>query len=245
MEVEFDTLAKRFPGTVGDMLVRTQAVLAGVSPQAMDSSAWLRFGVIAQESLTDLVKQRLDLMQSSAVRNVTQHLSRLQSLLQEVLESMDGGLFRKPVAKVWGSVVGEVRQLESLLSSAGSILAANVSELERLSKDNHEAGEALQANALAAEYLLDQMDAQVGQLLVARLTSITGSQALVLEQLQMLTLDKERVQEIMTLVQDGVLLQLPAVYSQLAGLSAKPSDTQRYLAVEKLTDIVQFIQRKV
>jgi len=61
----------------------------------------------------------------------------------------------------------------------------------------------------------------------------------------MLTLDKERVQEIMTLVQDGVLLQLPAVYSQLAGLSAKPSDTQRYLAVEKLTDIVQFIQRKV
>jgi hypothetical protein len=59
-----------------------------------------------------------------------------------------------------------------------------------------------------------------------------------------LELDKTIVQELAVLVQDGVLLKLPAVYSQLADLSAKPSETQRCMAVEKLSEIVHHIKRK-
>lgn len=245
LEVSYETLARRFPGTAPKLLARAQAVLAGVSPQTMDAPAWLGFGVQAQEALASLVKQRLALMESQATRGIAQHLARLQALLQEVLDAMDGGFLRKPVIKVWESVVGEVRQLESLLANAGQALVGALGEMETLSNRNKDVGEVLHANALAAEYLVDLLDAEVGQLLVTRLTALSTSQALVLEQIQTLALDKARVQELMTLVQDGVLLQLPAVYSQLAGLSARPSDTQRFLATEKLTELVQFMQRKI
>ena len=61
----------------------------------------------------------------------------------------------------------------------------------------------------------------------------------------MLALATTNVQELITLVQNGVLLQLPAVYSQMAGLPTKPSDTQRYLATEKLAELAQTINRKL
>ncbi|KVP39659.1 hypothetical protein [Burkholderia ubonensis] len=245
LEVAYETLALRFPGTAPKLLESAKAVLAGVCPQSMDAPAWLHFGVQGQEELAALVKQRLTLMESPATRGVAQHLARLHTLLREVLDAMDGGFLKKSVTKVWESVVVEVRQLDGLLSNAVPSLSLVLGDMEKLSNRNKEVGEVLRANALAAEYLIDIVDAQVGQLLVTRLTALSTSQALVLEQVQSLTLDKERVQELMTLVQDGVLLQLPAVYSQLAGLSAKPSDTQRFLAAEKLNEIVQFIQRKL
>jgi hypothetical protein len=44
-------------------------------------------------------------------------------------------------------------------------------------------------------------------------------------------------------VQDGVLLKLPAVHAQLAGLASRPSETQRFLAAEKLHDLLQTLKR--
>ena len=228
LEVTFGQLTSRFPGTDPRLLERAQAVLAGVSPQSMSNVAWLSFAVPAQESLMALVKERLALMNSSSASSVAKHLARLQSLLQDVLDAMDGGFLKKPAAKVWESVVGEVRQLEGLLSAGGPALGLTLGAMGELMGKNQEAGEVLQANALAAEYLMDILEGDVGQLLLSRLTSLTTSQALVLEQLQSLTLETTKVQELLTLVQDGVLLQLPAVYSQLAGLSTKPSDTERH-----------------
>lgn len=245
LEVAYETLARRFPGTAPTLLERAQAVLAGVSPQLMDAPAWFAFGVQAQEALATLVKQRLALMESPATSGIAQHLARLQTLLQEVLDAMDGGFLRKPVIKVWESVAGEVRQIEGLLSKAGTALAGALGDMETLTNKNRDIGDVLHANALAAEYLIDLLDAQVGQILLTRLTALSASQALALEQVQTLTLDKQRVQELMTLVQDGVLIRLPAVYSQLAALPARLSDTQRFLAAEKLSDLVQFIQRKL
>jgi hypothetical protein len=247
LDVSIETLTRRFPGTSNATLVEVHAVLAGVCPQTMDMPAWLRFGVPAQEQVSTLVKARLALLESAETRAVTQHLSRLNTLLREVLDAMEGGLLRRSVAKVWESVVSEVRQLETLLSQAGASLVTLIGELEKLIHKNEAGGEALQAHALAADYLFDVVAPEIRQLMTSRQLAMTTSQALTIEQIQTLALDKESVKELMTLVQDGVLLQLPAVYSQLAGLSAvsKPSDTQRFLAAEKLTEIVQFIQRKM
>ncbi len=247
LDVSIETLTRRFPGTPKATLETVHAVLAGVFPQTMDMPAWLRFGVHEQEQVSTVVKERLALLESAETRAVTQHLSRLNTLLREVLDAMEGGLLRRSVTKVWESVVGEVRQLEALLSRAGASLVTLIGELDKLIHKNQEAGEALHAHALAADYLFDVVAPEIGQLMTARQTAMTTSQALTLEQIQTLALDKESVKELMTLVQDGVLLQLPAVYSQLAGLSAvsKPSDTQRFVAAEKLTEIVQYIQRKM
>jgi hypothetical protein len=245
LDVSYADLRKRFPGTEPLLLERAQLVLHAVIPQAMTATSWLKFGVDAQEELATLVKRRLALMESQPGRAVSQHLGRLHTLLREVLDAMDGGFFRKSASKVWESVEPEVRQLDGLLHQAVPALSVFIGEMDSLKLDAERVGASLFATALAAEYLMDVVGSEVHQVLSARALSLTTSQALVREQQQTLTLDKEQVQELTTLVQDGVLVQLPSVYSQLAGLSAKTSDTQRYLAADKLNEIVQFIQRKI
>jgi hypothetical protein len=228
-----------------DVLSDVRAVLAGVTPQTVNNAAWLSFGVEAQESMSGLVKDRVAMMEASPVRSVSQHLARMHQLLREVLDAMDGGFFKKPAATVWASVVGELRQLETLLSKAGPILGTLLGGISDLIARNRAASEKLHAHSLAAEYLIDVIGPESGHLLISRAASLTTSQALALEQIQALTLDATHVEELTTLVQDGVLLQLPAVHSQLAGLPTKPSDTQRYLATEKLNEIVNLMQRKL
>lgn len=228
-----------------DLLSDVRAVLAGVTPQTGNNVAWLSFGVQAQEELSGLVKERVALMEASATQGVSQHLTRMLQLLREVLDAMDGGFFKKPAATVWANVVGEIQQLETLLSNAGPTLVAMLGAISGLVAKNRAAGENLHAHSLAADYLIDIVGPEVGHLLVSRATSLTTSQALALEQIQALTLDATNVEELTKLVQDGVLLQLPSVHSQLAGLSTKPSDTQRYLATEKLNEIVNLMQRKL
>lgn len=243
--VSLEELGRRFPGLAADMKTRIQGLLAGVSPVSMDTGAWLSFGTQAQEDAAKLVKERLALMESAETRGVTQHLTRLQTLLGEVLDAMEGGFFKKAPQKVWDDVSAEVHQLEGLLNQAYPKLMGLTSRIDALVEKNREAGVVLSANALAAEYLTDLVAHQMGSLLVSRIAALSTSQALTLEQIQTLELDKTTVQELTVLVQDGVLLKLPAVYSQLADLSAKPSDTQRFMAAEKLSEIVHHIQRKL
>jgi hypothetical protein len=245
LDVSYAELVARFPGTDAKVLEQARALLAGVSPHTTAATAWLNFGVPAQEGLSELVKERVALMDTSPARSVSQHLARLLHLLRDVLDAMDGGFFKKPAAAVWEAHAGEVRQLEALLTGASPDLATMLGALSALTAKNQAASETLHANSLAAEYLVDLVGGEAGHLLVSRATALTSSMGLALEQIQMLTQDATQVQELTTLVQNGVLLQLPAVYSQMAGLSTKPSDTQRYLATEKLNDIVNFIQRKL
>ena len=242
--VTLEDLGRRFPGLDVSLKTRVQGLLAGVSPESMNTSAWMGFGTQAQEEVAKLVKERLALMESADTRGVTHYLSRLQALLAEVLDAMEGGFFKKSPQKVWEGVSAEVRQLEGLLNEAFPKLMGLTARMDALVEKNREAGTVVSANALAADYLTDLVNAQAGSLLVSRMTALSTSQALTLEQIQTLELDKTTVQELAVLIQDGVLLKLPAVYSQLADLFAKPSDTQRFMAVEKLSEIVHHIQRK-
>lgn len=244
VSVDLDALAQRFPGLSATVLSLTQSLLAGVSVEGQTSAAWLAFGVPAQEVVSQLVKERLALMEASPARSATQHLTRLQRLLGEVLEALEGGFLRKPAHKVWTELSVEIRQLERLLEPAGPSLRRTSAQLEDLKARNQDAALTLQAHALALDWLSDRLPVQAGAVLLSRLAALRTAQALALEQVQTLALDQAVLQELSTLVQDGVLLQLPAVYSQLAGLSAKPSETQRFMAQEPLAELVSLIQRR-
>ena len=241
----YTALATRFPAADAQLLERARVILASVNLHTMSATVALAFGKPEQEVVSGLVKERLSLMEGAASRSVTQHLARMQTLLGDVLEAMEGGFFRKPAATVWASVAREVQQLDGLLSSATPALSKLQEDLSVLSAKAEGTAQEVHAASLAAEYLVDVTTADLRSILLSRATALVGSQALALEQVQMLALDATKVQELTTLVQDGVLIQLPAVYSQLAGLSTKPSDTQRYLATEKLNEIVTIMQRKL
>ncbi|WP_144630470.1 hypothetical protein [Bordetella genomosp. 13] len=245
IDVDPATLAMHFPGYDLALMERVRGVLLGVSPQTMSTDAWLAFGLDAQQELATLVKQRLALMEATTVRAVTQHLRRLQELLADVLESLSGGFLKRSATRVWADVHPEVRDLETLLSQAARGLRGVLADMEALDARGKASEAAIQARAMAAEYLADTQGERIGQLLAPRAISLSTSQALAVEQRQALELDQQRIRELMALVQDGVLLQLTAVYSQMAALAAKPSETQRFLAREKLDVLVQFIQRKL
>jgi hypothetical protein len=236
-------LARRFPQAEASALQRVQGVLAGVHVQSLDASGWLRFGMPEQEELAALIRQRLQVAQEATTRSVPQHLRRLQELLSDVLEALDGGFFRRPAAAVWAGHEAEVVQLESLLGASQAALSDQLQALGQLKQPVLACAQRLDASALAAEYLLDQVGPDTGSLLLARLTSLTGSQAMLQEHRLHLEQDAGRLQELMTWVQDGVLLKLPAVHAQLARLASRPSETQRFLAAEKLTDILQTLKR--
>lgn len=243
LEVSLETLAARFPGADEPTLNRVQSVLRGVVPEALTSAACLAFGKASQEELAKLVKQRLALTQEAPTRGAIQHLTRMHRLLGEVVDAMDGGFLKKPATRVWVDVSPELAQLESLLT--GAELGVALGTQDALVQKARACSEDLQAASLAAEFLAEGGEERVAQLLTPRALSLTQSVALALEQIQALEVEKARTRELMTLVQDGVLVQLPAVYSQMAALAAQPTDTQRFVAREKLGDLMTFIHRKL
>jgi hypothetical protein len=244
VDVPLPELARRFPMTASDVLQRAQAVLLGVHLGSMSTGSWINFGLAAQEEFSVLVKQRLELAQNSTGRSAQQHLSRLHGLLTEVLESFSGGFLRRGPDRVWAERRAEVSQLEQLLDRASDALAHHLAALQALRVPSQRCADSLAAVTLAAEYLLDHVGADIGGLLVARVASLTGSSAMQVEHSLYLEQDIKLQQELMSQVQNGVVLKLPAVYTQLAGIAGRPTETERFLAAEKLTAVLQSIQQR-
>lgn len=242
--VSTDVLMARFPSAEPDQLDKVKAVLAGSTPETWDTPAWLNFGVEAQESVTEVVKARLAILDGDVLRGVPQHLGRLQSVLADVLDSLRGGLLKRSARQTWLKLESEVTHLEQLLSDGCETLFGVLNELVSLATRSLESQAAVTTHFLAAEYLAEGLAPEKESLLLARRMALATSQALLQEHMLALRQDAARVQELITLVQDGVLLKLPAAYSQLASLPERPSDTQRYLAVDKLNDLMQFFERK-
>lgn len=240
LDVSLEELRAKFPNASEPEIDRARGVLAGVMLASTGSATWLEFGQTVQEELAALVRERLDTVQQPTSRVAAQHLARLHALLSDVLEAFEGGLFRKSPDAVWNSCKAEVQALEQLLRTANADLGLQIKALEKQKRKVASLALQLGATALAADYLAGTR-ADAAGLLVARLASLTGSQVLLREHATHLDHDILTVQELTTLVQAGVMVKLPAVYTQLAALTGKPNDTQRFLAAEKLTDVLHVI----
>lgn len=243
LEVSLEELRARFPNNSELELDRTRGVLAGVMLANATSATWLEFGLPAQEELAVMVRDRLETVQQPTVRVVAQHLARMQALLGDVLEAFEGGFFRRSPDVVWNAVKTEVQALETLLKAGSGDLGQQLKAFEEQKAKVPALTLRLSSTALAVDYLTDKQ-ADAAGLLVGRLASLTGSQALLREHEAHLGSDIENVQDLSTLVQAGVLVKLPAVYTQLAALTGKPNDTQRFLAAEKLNDVLRVIKQR-
>lgn len=243
IEVTLDELRACYPEQPEPVLERTRAVLAGVILSTASSATWIGFGVEVQEALADLVRERLAAAQQSPSRAIAQHLARLQALLTDVLDAFEGGLFRRSPDVVWHSVKPEVQSLEQLAKAGGVELRGQLKALEMQQSKLPDLALRLQASAVAADYLA-HTHAEAADLLLARQASLAASQLLLKEHALHLEGDITHVQELTSLVQGGVLVKLPSVHAQLASLPGKPNDTQRFLAVEKLTDVLRVIQQR-
>lgn len=243
MDVSLEELVRRFPGVDQEVLQAAQGVLAGVYLADMTAVGWVGFGMPVQDELSGLVKKRLELAQTSDVRAAGAHLARLHQLLSEVLEAFNGGLFKRSPERVWSDCKVEVAHVEQLLRTAGSTLIAQMQVLEAQKAPAQECKKRLDATAQAAEFLTDKVPAEAGGVLVGRVGSLTASQATLQDHLAFIEADMTQQRELALLVQDGVLVKLPALYTNLAGLAGKPTETERFLASEKLTDLLHTLNK--
>lgn len=242
-QITLADLESRFPGESGEVLQRVRGLLAGISFSNESSSFWLAFGVRAQDDLGAEVKHRLALVGGPEVRSVSQHMARLHALLKDVVDALDGGLFKKPAQKVWADSQGEVQQLEALLRQGAGAVGLLIDNLNRLTASSHEVGVELAVCARVLDYSLDKVPEGVNAVVLGRATSVATSMAMRLEHVAQTALQVQQLQAMAEIVQNGILVKLPTLYSSLASLPAKPTETQRFLAVEKINDLSQLLTR--
>lgn len=242
-QIALADLVSRFPGESEEVLQRARGLLAGISFASEGASFWLGFGVRPQEDLAGAIKERLALLDSPTVRSVSQHMARLQALLKDVVDAMEGGFLRKPAHKVWADCQAEVQQLEGLLRNGAGTIGTLIDKLGRLIASSTEIGVQLAVNARVLEFSMDKVPDALGSVVLGRLTAISSSQAMRLEHLAHTELQIQQLQELVSLVQNGILVKLPSLYSSLAALPAKPTETQRFLTVEKINELSQLLTR--
>lgn len=240
--VDLAALESQFPQERATVLAEVRRLLTGGSLTA-GAPFWIGFGLGVQESLSQAIKSRLTIVERPALRSATQHLARLHALLGDVVESLDGGLLRRSAHRVWQAVEPEIHQLEGLLRTSGSDLALVIGDLDKLKSSGGAVEQELEVIGRALEFSLERVPADVAGVVLSRLTSITGAQALYKEHVAYLELQVQQLQQMVSLILDGVLLKLPAVYGLLAALPPKPSETQRFLATEKLSELTKLIPR--
>lgn len=238
VDVSVEDLIEMFPKYSRLACERARAILSGFSVDSANPTTVLVFGKEPQEELAVITRGRLSFAQRPGVRYVVQHLSRLQILLQELLDAFEGGFLRKSPDKIWNMHRAEIELLESALDEADDKLAGDVGEFSAMKAACERCLAELGATALAAEYLSNRLREDLAGLMLSRMASITASQAMVIDQMNLIEREAEQLQELTLLVQDGVVLKLPSVYSQLASLNGRINDTERFHAVERLNDIL-------
>lgn len=241
-----EALMAKVPGLSPRQAERAIQVLMGLALDDVNSAYLIAFGAEAQELAAKQIKTRLGLMESSATRGITQHLIRLKSLMSEVLAAFDGGLFKRAPHKVWSDVRAEVAQIETLLDTGRKQLVEVLEGLNGLKSETIRARQQVTAYATAADYLSQEpavsKNTEQGALLLARATALRTSQALLVSQEQSLEMDVMQTHALLAMVQDGVLLHLPAVQSHMANLGSSVSDTQKFVFKETLTDFLHHLK---
>jgi hypothetical protein len=242
--VPLDALAHRFPGARPDTLARARAVLLGYGSHAAVRPDWLAFGVAGQASVNAALKDQVALLESPGRRDASAHVARLHAMLTDVLRAMDGGFLRKSAHTVWQQHSTEIRRIETLLNRSGNEMSRMLDGIAGLYRRYACAVEELESHYLAGQYLLDSMSGDdMAHLLQSRLTALAASQTLAQENRLILQQQESRLRELAVLIQDGVLVKLPSVLTQIAALRDKPTDTDRYLIREALGNLTQLFER--
>lgn len=242
--VPIETIARRFPETTPEMRARVRALLLGQRPAAATDNGWLTYGVAGQTAVNATLKTQIALLDASDRRDATALLARLHAILAELLGALEGGFFRRSAHAAWQHHAAEIRHIEARLAAHANALLKTLDALGELDGRYGAAHDELEAFALAGTFTLDNMTADDNaQWLQSRLIAITASQQLAQQNRLLLVQQNAELRELVTLLQDGVLVKLPAVSAQLTTLPDKPNETERYLAREALGALAQLFER--
>lgn len=244
LDVSVSELLKCSPNSTTAVCEKARAILAGITPDTWSTTEWLNYGVGVQEEVAALIKERLTLLDDHTSRTIPPHLTRMHRLLNESVDSLKGGFMRKPSKNGWEKNEREVKQIADLLEKGSDRLFQTLTEIDDLIKRSNDKEVDVTATSTAADYLLGILPQQKAELLQSRAMALLTSHALLQEHVLCLQQDAERLRELIKVVQNGVLIQLPSVITQMANTPDEPTDTQRFLAVDKLSELIQLLDKE-
>lgn len=243
-QVSEQELAQLYPSHSAEVrLGAVREVMTAPGPDAL-ASQWVRFGEDAQTAVSTLLQERLALMQGSDVRLIPVLLGQLNKVLLDVLDCFEGGLFKSSPQKAWANAEPQVKALEQRMRDAIPALQRLLQEWATLEERTRKEYLRLQSLDVACQWLETKLEQEKLHVLVARGAAMLGSQRLAQDQLFQLAQETTVFQEQVLLVQDGVLVKLPAVMAQMASMTARLNDTQRLLLSEVLRDLSSTLTRK-
>lgn len=237
IQVSPGKLAEKFSGESEEMLKAVADKLAGIVPDSLTVATCLQQGVTEQQAANSVLNQRLALAAKGVARPVLVHLSRLHTVLAEQLESFDrSGLFQRKSARArWDAAWPELRRIREVIEAAMPLITGYLGDLDALKTEAEQQGRGLVARGLALTWLADQVSPELREVLAARQAAVQYAAAMLAEQSQWLGLEFQQGTLLMLKLQDGVLIQLPAMHLLMANLPDNPDETQKFMAVEKLT----------
>lgn len=245
IDLSLSELVARFPNSTREECGRIKSILSGIAPDSWTTASWLNYGVVAQEQVTALIRERMAIVDCHDIRTMPQHLKRMQRLLTDSLSTLTAtGMFTKPSKGGWNKNEREICQLADLLDVGSKVLVRTVADIDDLIVRSNEVEDQVKSYLLSAEYLITVLPRDKSDIVLSRQMALATSQALIQEHIMSLHHDSLMVQNLIGMIHDGVLLRLPAVSTQMANTPDTPNDTQRFLAVEKISELVQYFERK-
>jgi hypothetical protein len=242
-------------------------VLTFSADEANDAT-YLLWGQTAQAEYGTLMNECLEMSQSPELQHAVTHLTRLQEILEgidlEKLKEVGQGLMakflgtsREKVLEVFTSTQSELTHLMKLLQDAIPSLLDLKKRLSDTKERVKELSSKLQAESLAAEFVVGYMrksgmsdKAKMhAQILEGRSMALTGTVAQITGSNSMFEIQINQPLNVITCVQDTVLTKVPAWLGNYMALKllferkSKPTETQLTELGHKLSEILSTIRK--
>jgi len=243
LDVSFDEVKKKFIAYDDDIIQATRDTLCGVIIESMDTQATMMFGVKVQQSYSIIVDKWLKVLEGDQVRTTGRHVQRLKEVLQTVADSLTAGqpwFRRETIQGRFDKVKPEIEQLRQLLRTGEQQLSVANRELTELKLSTQRLIKEATGYMLACEYIIPKLPEDKGRLLNDRGMSLTKTISLLQTQAMKLDQDEQNITALLTNIQDGVLIALPALLSTVAtAVQDEKNDTQRFVVRDQLMDVIR------
>lgn len=246
IDVPLEDLARFFPQHDNGVLVRSAAVVGSVVAASLGWSQAQGLGLAEQKRHGLLVQRLLDAASADVLRSAPQHVARLLAILSMCAQDLDpasrlAGLWRRRTKT--GALQlhrQEIEQLKAKLLAAMATLEGPINEAMAIRGELTALAQDLLAASLACEWLSerDEFNVEVRSALLERSLSLRKTVALAHQQALQSTESATRYDALRDRIQDAVLVALPAWLATIAAQPDEPNETQRFVARDELTSII-------
>ncbi len=250
VEVDRTTLARCFAGTSDEVIVRVQQILKETVIDLLTDATCVYWGEENQKRFGEITERSLELVSSDTISSATAHLRRLQTILQELADSLgpSKGWFGKHAepSEVFEQHRSEMKQLRTMLKNLSSELLRVESELVSLNGELSTLAVLIDADNLAAKYIVEHLldksrhDRMI-ETLQGKSLSLTKTVARIAQGRSTRDAQAGVIRQLVAQIQDAVFNALPAWVQNVIVVFGKAdrTETDMYTVRTGLNAILQ------